>query len=97
MPTAIVSIIPDLFLTGNEYHPADVAYNTYPFVTAATPWYSSEEGSAASTLVLSLPSAPPDTSCVFMLTVGISFGTPHNGGEIRQVKYAGSGRILALY
>lgn len=49
----------------------------------------------ANTLELKLTDIPPDTSFSLLLSAGICFGAMADTNIIKQVKYAGSARILA--
>lgn len=91
-----LGILPDLFYSPNGYKLSKPRYvDLYP-VTASTAWHPSLEGSPASSLEIALTTAAPDTSFTVLLSLGICFGTISTDNQVKQIKYAGASKILAM-
>jgi hypothetical protein len=95
--TSSLGVIPDFHHDGNRtYRPAKGYENRYFMYTAKTDWYPVTEGSPATTLEIQLENTPPDNNFSLMLCIGVRFGTIGANNKIEQVKYVGSGKILAM-
>jgi hypothetical protein len=92
---ATLGPVPDLHHTPNGYAPDLTGGHHLPAV-AHTGWLGVKQGSSPSMLELELPYAIEFPSYALVLAVGLVFGTLDERGEIKQLGYSGSGKILAL-
>lgn len=90
-----LGIVPDLFYRKGLYRPSADSYDRFVPTTSETDWYPVLNGSPGTALELKLKDTAPDESFSLMLTIGICFGAMHDKGIIRQVKHAGSAKVLA--
>jgi hypothetical protein len=93
---AMLGIVPDLFYDADRYKPSSHAYTSLGAKAVNTDWYPVLGGAPATTLELKLEGMPPDQSFSLMLSVGICFGAMHDAATIKQVKHAGSAKVLAM-
>lgn len=92
----VLGIVPDIEYTVHGYYPRSLTPAAKSMNTA---WYPLLSGSPATVLEVSLPapaSLPPSNAFSMMLSVGIRFGTVIENNDVRQVKYAGAAKILAM-
>jgi hypothetical protein len=90
-----LGLVPDLFFTSAGYGPNGDYTSLFPQVIE-TEWYPAKSGSPALKLDALLPSAPANKDFSLMLSVGIQMGSVGASGAIEGIKYAGSGKILAI-
>lgn len=92
---ASLGVVPDVQYTPYGYVPDLPVGNHLPHVVS-TEWVAVKKGSSETVLELQLPYTVDYTSFSLVLAVGLSFGTPDILGNIKPVKYCGSGRILKV-
>lgn len=92
---ATLSIVPDLVYGEQKYRPAG-NYDGFRPEVVKTAWMAVKAGCEAITMELQMPVAPPDDQFSLVLAIGIEMGTALNTALIQGVKYAGSGKILAV-
>jgi hypothetical protein len=89
-------VFPDLHYneTLSHYKPLNEWPGTMHAETI-TDWYPVLNGSPAMSLQMQVPSyTPPDEFFVFMLSIGIRFGTIGANGQVQQLKRAGCAKII---
>ena len=91
----VLGVVPDLYCASPLYRPRD-DYSPVIAQAVQTEWYPVKGGSPALSLELQLPVAPPDNDFSLMLAVGVGMGVVGTAGSITEVRYAGSGKILAV-
>jgi hypothetical protein len=91
---AILGVVPDCHFTPQGYQPSQFEQGVYP-KEVYSDWYPVLNGSAATTLEINIGNTPPWDAFTLILSIGIRFGTIGADGNIQQVKYAGSAKILA--
>lgn len=92
---ATLGLIPDLFHAKPTYNPSDKAY-MHNELTVETEWYPVQTGTSGNTLELELKSVPPNDQFILVLSVGICFGTLTAINKVKQKKYAGAAKIIAV-
>lgn len=91
-----LGVVPDMFYdsTRNKYI-APPGYDDFKPQVTETSWFAVEGGMPDTSLTLNFPSPPPDQSFILLLSIGIRYGKPGASGQVEQIPYAGSGRILS--
>jgi hypothetical protein len=90
-------VVPDLVYTQDiGYHPVTTGYDNLFVETIHSEWFPALKGSPATTLALKFETPIPDNAFSLMLTVGIRFGVMQDENTIKQVKYAGCAKVLAM-
>lgn len=90
-----LGLVPDLFYREGRYETTPPDFSASP-ATSVTPWLPVSDGSAATTLRLGIEQQPSLAFSTLMLSVGIRYGLARSNGEIEQVKYAGSAKVLGV-
>ena len=93
--TAVLGAVPDLLFTTNGYQPSGNE-NEFFLKTITTEWFACMKGSPATLLELKADKIPKDDSFSLMLSIGIRFGTMDSAESVRQIPYAGAGKVLAM-
>ncbi|HYK55704.1 MAG TPA: hypothetical protein VEV15_04435, partial [Flavisolibacter sp.] len=91
----VLGVVPDLYYALPLYRPKG-DYGPVIAQAAQTEWYPVKSGSPALSLKLQLPVATPNSDFSLMLAIGVGMGSVGTGGSITGVRYAGSGKILAM-
>ncbi|MBT1690824.1 hypothetical protein [Dawidia soli] len=63
---------------------------------AATPWYAAKQGCPSSALEITLNRATEDEAYTLILAIGIRFGALFGDSIVKDVRYAGAAKILAV-
>jgi len=94
---AELTTVPDFIFTQavNRFEPRS-GYSYFDTTATETGWYSSRQGSPATTLHLNLDVVPPDQHFALMLTIGIQLGVRHESDGVELVKKVGAAKILAM-
>ena len=92
---ATLGTLPDLLYTTNGYQPSGNQNDLF-LKTITTEWFACMKGSPATLLELKADKIPKNDSFSLMLSVGIRFGTMDSAEPVRQIPYAGAGKILAM-
>ena len=93
-----LGIVPDIIYTGglHKYEVIHVDYHKMPTLQAVTGWQPVAQGAPATTLEVRYNVFPPDEHFTLVLAIGVKYGTQYNAHEIRQAKYAGCAKVLAV-
>jgi hypothetical protein len=92
---AVLGVVPDFKFDKDGYKAVDKIENTSD--DSMSEWYSVLRGSAAVDLTVRIPQkhfTPESENFTLLLSIGIRFGVPGINEDIKQVKYAGAGKIL---
>ena len=89
----VLGMVPDLHHGPAGYAPAGERNSWPPPVIFYSAWYPVSKGSPGLSVLLE-QTPPPDNGYGLVLSIGIRFGAPGDGGNIEQVKWAGSARLL---
>jgi hypothetical protein len=92
---ATLGVVPDLNYAAEGYLPAHRAGKHLPHV-ARTEWLGVKSGAPATVLELQLPYGIEFPDYALVLAVGVLFGTLDEWGEVSEVGYSGSGRIVGV-
>lgn len=93
---AVLGVIPDMFYADYGYQPSDNLYRNTGSELEFSAWYPVLKGSPEQTWEIKYPVPPPDEAHSLILGIGIRFGVIKESGNIEQVPYAGSARVLAM-
>lgn len=93
---ATLSIIPDMHYHEIRYRPKG-NYEAFRSQLVQTEWMAVKSGSESLNLEVQMPQAPPGTEFSLVLTLGIQMGTAKSNTIMEGIKYAGSGKILAVF
>lgn len=96
--TVTLGVVPDIIYTGGllKYELTHVGYHNLPTLRAVTDWHPVAQGAPAATLEVKYDTFPPDGHFTLVLAIGVRYGTQHDVNEIRQAKYAGCAKVLAV-
>jgi hypothetical protein len=92
---ATLNIVPDFYYHQVKYRPK-VSYESIHPQLVNSEWMAAHTRTEAVTLQLNMPVPPPNEEFSLVLTLGIEMGTATSTTHIQTVKYAGSGKILAV-
>lgn len=91
-----LAVVPDIIYNDNRYTPSHLDYRENCAVYVDSEWFSLQEGSAAQEIDISTHILPPDMHFTLVLAVGIFYGELKGLNIIKQVRHAGSAKILEV-
>ncbi|KAI9432143.1 hypothetical protein F5148DRAFT_1295849 [Russula earlei] len=93
----VLSNVPDMVYTPAGYQPATTQRFQQDAATVYTDWYSTAANCAGQIIRLQLQhTLVLEDTISLVVSVGIEFGMPAAGNEIKPIQYAGCAKILAL-
>jgi hypothetical protein len=92
-----LGLLPDfVFQDVKRGHVPSVAKDRIAPVLATTPWQPCLSTTPATTLEMKLPPIEINGGFALMVSIGICFGMPMNGGRVLQIDDKGAAKVLAV-
>lgn len=93
-----LGVVGDIVYKGGllPYELTHVGYHRIATLQTDTGWHPVTQGAPATTLELKYTTFPPDDHFTLVLAIGVRYGTQYDVHDIRQAKYAGCAKVLAV-